>query len=262
VADGYDRGAEAYEALWSPVIRPSAAALIRHLRLSGECVVADVGAGTGALLGAIRSAVPAAHVVSLDASAGMLHIARTRHGAQAVVADALALPLPERAADAVLLAYVLFHLADPSLAVAEAARVLRPGGRIGTITWAWERPSRAEAAWDQVLTEANVPPVPPRRVDAGLDRADAVGTLLRSAGLRPARIWLEQLRHQWSRATFWELARGSGANRLRLSHVDAATSASVLARAQNCLSRLAPQDFLWEGEIICAIAAKSTTRKR
>lgn len=259
VADGYDRGAQAYEALWSPVILPPAAALVRFLGLTGRCVVADVGAGTGALLGAIRSAAPTAHVISLDASAEMLRIARTRRGAQAVVADALALPLAEGAADAVILAYVLFHLADPSLAVAEAARVLRPGGRIGTITWAWERVSRAEVAWDQALTKASVPPAPPRRVDAGLDRADAVGALLRSAGLRPDRVWLKPLRHQWDRASFWELARGWGANRLRLSHVDAATRARVLARVHSSLSRLAPQDFLWEGAVICAAATKDTT---
>jgi len=256
VADGYDRGAQAYEALWSPVILPSAAALVRFLGLTGGCVVADVGAGTGALLGAIRSAAPTARVVSFDASAGMLRIARTQRGAQAVVADALALPLAETAADAVILAYVLFHLADPSLAVAEAARVLRPGGRVGAITWAWERVSRAEVVWDQALTEAGVPSAPPRRVDAGLDRADAVGALLRSAGLCPDRVWLKRLRHQWDRASFWELARGWGANQLRLSHVDAATRARVLARAQSGLSRLAPQDFLWEGTVICAVATK------
>ena len=161
VADGYDRGAQAYEALWSPVILPPAAALVRFLGLTGRCVVADVGAGTGALLGAIRSAAPTARVVSFDASAGMLRIARTQRGAQAVVADALALPLAEAAADAVILAYVLFHLADPSLAVAEAARVLRPGGRVGAITWAWERVSRAEVVWDQALVM--VPIRPPGR---------------------------------------------------------------------------------------------------
>ena len=256
MADGYDRGAEVYEALWSPVILPPAAALVRFLGLTGRCVVADVGAGTGALLGAIRSAAPAAHVVALDASAEMLRIARTRRGATAILADALALPLADGTADAVVLAYVLFHLADPSLAIAEAARVLRPGGRVGAITWAWERESRADTLWDQVLTDAGVTPAPPRRVDAGVDRPDAVAALLRSAGLRPERIWLERLHHQWDRSSFWELATGWGANRLRLSRVDAAARADVLARVQGGLSRLAPREFQWEGAVVCAVASK------
>jgi SAM-dependent methyltransferase len=262
VADGYDRGVEAYEALWSPVILPPAAALVRSLGLTGRCVVADVGTGTGALLSAIRAAAPAARVVALDASAEMLRIARTRRGAPAVLADALALPLPDASADAVILAYVLFHLADPPRAIAEAARVLRPGGRAGAITWAWERGSRADTLWAQVLTEAGVPPAPLRRVDAGLDRPDAVDALLRSAGLRPERIWPERLRHQWNRSSYWELASGWGADRARLSRIDAAARADVLARMRDGLGRLAPQDFLWEGEVICAVATKGTTGRQ
>lgn len=257
VADSYDRGAGAYEALWGPVILPPAADLIPSLLLTGQSLVVDVGAGTGALLSAIRSAAPTARVVALDASAEMLRIARTRRGAPAVLADAQALPLPDGTADAVVLAYVLFHLADPALALAEAARVLRPCGRAATITWAWERGPRAGTVWDQILTEAGVPPAPPRRADAGLDRPDAVEALLQSAGLRPERIWSQRLHRQWERSSFWELASGSGTTRFRLSLLDATSRAGLLGRLQSALGRLATQDFLWEGEVICAVATKA-----
>ena len=241
---GYDLGTDVYEALWSPVILPPAAALVRSLRLTGRCVVADVGAGTGALLGVVRSAASDARVVAIDASAGMLHLARTRRGAAAVRADALALPLAGAAADAVILAYVLFHLTDPPLALVEAAWVLRPGGRVAAITWAWERASRADTVWDQVLTEAGVPPAPLRRVDAGLDRPAAMEALLSSAGLRPERIWTERLHHHWDRSSFWQLATGWGANQVQLSRLDAATHASVLTRVHSRLGQLAPQDYM------------------
>lgn len=259
VAASYDRGAAAYEALWSPVILPPAAALAASLGLTGRCVVADVGAGTGALLGAIRAAVPAARVLALDASAEMLHVARARRGAPALLADALALPLASEAADAVILAYVLFHLADPGRALAEAARVLRPSGRVGTITWAWERTSRADNVWDQALTSAGVPPGPLRRVDAGLDRPAAVETLLASAGLHPQRIWNLRLHHRWDRSSYWDLATGWGANRVRLSRIDADARARVLASLRHEIDSLAPADFQWEGEVICAVATKGTT---
>jgi SAM-dependent methyltransferase len=256
VADNYDRGVAAYEALWSPVILPPAATLIPLVVPHGPCVVADVGGGTGALLDAIHAAAPGARVVTLDASAQMLRVARARRGASAIVADAVALPLADGTADAVVLAYVLFHLADPGRAVAEAARLLRPGGRAGVITWAWERGSHADAVWDQALTDAGVPPAPLRRVDAGLNTPDAVAALLWSAGLVAERIWPQRLRHQWDRSSYWDLATGWGANRARLSRIDAGARARLLDRLHTDIDRLAPADFRWEGEIICAVAAK------
>jgi SAM-dependent methyltransferase len=192
----------------------------------------------------------------------MLHIARTRHRAAAVLADAAALPLADGTADAVILAYVLFHLADPARALAEAARVLRPRGRAGVITWAWERGPRAGTVWDEALDETGVPAAPLRRVDTGLDRPDAVEALLRPAGLRPERIWRQQLHHQWDRFSFEKLASGSGQNQVRLARLAPAARTRVLARARRGLDGLAPQDYLWEGEIVCAVATKGTTGRR
>jgi SAM-dependent methyltransferase len=256
VAGIYDRGAAAYEALWSPVILPPATVLVRSLGLRGRCVVADVGAGTGALLGAIRSAAPAALVVTVDASAGMLRIARTRRGAHAVLADALAVPLASGTADAVILAYVLFHLADPLAALREAARVLRPRGTVGTVTWASERTERAQVMWDDALEEAGVPRLPPRRVDAGLDSPEGLDAQLREAGLTPTRIWPERIRRQWDPESFWALATGSGVNRQRLGLIDPQASSALLARLRARLGELGPEDFWFEGEVICAVAAK------
>jgi SAM-dependent methyltransferase len=262
VAAIYDRWADVYDLLWSPVILPPAAALVPLLGLGHRSMVVDVGAGTGALVDAIRSAAPTARVVALDASAEMLRLARARRGASAVRADALALPIADGTADVVVLAYVLFHLADPSSALTEAARVLLPGGRAGTVTWASEQGPRAEAVWEEILGDAAVPPSPPRRADTGLDRPEAMEALLRSAGLRPERIWLQRLRHQWDRASFWQLATGSGVNRTRLALADPATRAVVLTRAQNALGRLSAGDYQWEGEVLCTVATKANLGQR
>ena len=143
VADAYDLGVDAYDALWSPVILPPAVGLVPMLGLTAGSVVTDIGAGSGALTSAIRAAAPSVRVIALDASAGMLRAARVRGQARIVQADAVALPLAGESADAALLAYVLFHVSDPARAVAEAARILRPGGRAGVVTWARESaPSR------------------------------------------------------------------------------------------------------------------------
>ncbi len=194
----------------------------------------------------------------MDASIEMLRSARRRGLCSAVHADALALPLADDIADAVLLAYVLFHLGDPARGLGEARRVLRAGGRVGAVTWGWERPSRAHIVWDEILADAAVPPVRPRKADAGLDRPGTLGDLLRSAGLRPQRIWPQQLRRQWDASSFWQLATGSGVNRSRLDLVDAETRSAVLTRFRNRLADLQPDAFLWQGEVLCAVATQDS----
>src|SRR5262245_31484523 len=61
--------------------------------------------------------------------AGLAH-AQARHG------DLYNVPLPDGAADAVILHQVLHFLDDPAAAIAEAARLLKPGGRLLVVDFA------------------------------------------------------------------------------------------------------------------------------
>ena len=94
--------------------------------------VADLGCGTGQLAETIAPHVR--RVVAVDGSADMLDAARTRlHGLPNVdirQGDLEALPLETEALDAAMLSLVLHYLPDPARALAEVARVLRPGGRL------------------------------------------------------------------------------------------------------------------------------------
>jgi ubiquinone/menaquinone biosynthesis C-methylase UbiE len=108
-----------------PVILPAAAALVPFL--GRDSMVLDVGAGTGALTPVIRSAAPDARVISVDATWEMLRVAHVRRATAAVQADAQALPVAAGSVDAVVLAYVLFHLSGPDRGLREATRVLRLG---------------------------------------------------------------------------------------------------------------------------------------
>lgn len=82
--------------------------------------ILDVGGGTG------RAAREVGAVV-VDASAGMLSRARSR-GLDCLRGDAGRLPVADASVDAVLVVDALHHFPDPPAALAEAARVLRPGG--------------------------------------------------------------------------------------------------------------------------------------
>ncbi len=100
--------------------------------LDPEWVVGDLGCGTGQLTEALGPFVR--KVVGVDESATMLAAARRRLESAANVElheGALeALPLEERSLDAAVLSLVLHHAVEPVDVLREAARVLRPGGRL------------------------------------------------------------------------------------------------------------------------------------
>jgi ArsR family transcriptional regulator len=97
-----------------------------------EWTVGDLGCGTGQMTAALAPFVH--HVIAVDASAAMLQAAKRRlHGIDNVElrrGELEALPIAEARLDAATLALVLHHLPEPGRALAEVARVLKPGGRL------------------------------------------------------------------------------------------------------------------------------------
>lgn len=92
-----------------------------------RAVVLDAGAGTGIATRALAGR--GAEVTAVDPGAGVLAVLRSRSTSRvrAVVGDGNALPLRDGSFDLVSYAQS-FHWTDPSLAVGEAFRVLKPGG--------------------------------------------------------------------------------------------------------------------------------------
>jgi SAM-dependent methyltransferase len=92
--------------------------------------VVDVGCGAGGL--ARRLAGLGARVVGVDVSAVALERARAQAGAgeRYLEGRAEALPLPDASADLVVFHNSLHHVPGPERALAEARRVVRPGGAV------------------------------------------------------------------------------------------------------------------------------------
>ncbi|HVL82448.1 MAG TPA: class I SAM-dependent methyltransferase [Actinomycetota bacterium] len=89
----------------------------------------DIGAGAGAPAAAL--ARRGIEVTAVEPSAAMIVQGRRRHPQLGFVrACGEELPLATDSADAALLMYVLHHADDPIAVLAEAGRVVRPGGRI------------------------------------------------------------------------------------------------------------------------------------
>jgi demethylmenaquinone methyltransferase / 2-methoxy-6-polyprenyl-1,4-benzoquinol methylase len=91
--------------------------------------VLDLAAGTGS--SSLPFAAAGAQVVAADFSLGMLQVGRRQHPELGLVAgDALRLPFPDGTFDAVTISFGLRNVSDVDAALAEMARVTRPGGRL------------------------------------------------------------------------------------------------------------------------------------
>lgn len=100
----------------------------------------DLGTGTGRMLELLADRCE--HGIGIDSSHEMLVVARDKLAGpdyghlQVRMGDILALTQDSRSVDLVVLHMVLHYLDDPAAAVAEAARVLRPGGRLLVVDFA------------------------------------------------------------------------------------------------------------------------------
>jgi len=141
--------------------------------------IADLGCGDGHLT--LEAARWARRVYAIDRSTAVLQRARAltrKQGVSNIVwkrGEIERLPLPDASVDVALLSQALHHAADPALALAEAVRVLRPGGRALLLDL---RPH--EQAW-----------VKDRLGDHWLGFSDeTLAAMMRRAGLRDIRLQL------------------------------------------------------------------------
>jgi SAM-dependent methyltransferase len=135
-------------------------------------MVLEVAVGTGVIAAALRA--EGYGVIGVDLSAGMLAHAGRRLGPGRVArADALTLPLTESTVDNVVFVNALHVIGDVPAALAEAGRVLRPGGRLVALHAPWRRePSDLQDALSALtaLKDAQAPDTP-AAVDAAADAA-------------------------------------------------------------------------------------------
>jgi SAM-dependent methyltransferase len=201
-------------------------------------LVLDLGCGAGRH--AFEAYRRGARVIAADLDHGELPPVRGMFGAMrsggesgpgacgaAVAADATRLPFPDGAFDVVIAAEILEHLPGDAAALAEVARVLRPGGRLAVTVPAW-LPERVCWALSREYHE-----VPGGHVRI-FTRAELAGKLA-SAGLVPgerhhahglhsAYWWLKcavgvhdddhRLVRAYHRLLVWDIMRGPALTRL------------------------------------------------
>lgn len=110
------------------------AALLGMLPEQGIGRLLDIGTGTGRLLEVLAPRVSTA--LGVDASKAMLALARARLARAGLshctvrLADMYRLPFTNASFDLAVLQMVLHHADDPAQVLTEAARILRPGGKL------------------------------------------------------------------------------------------------------------------------------------
>jgi demethylmenaquinone methyltransferase/2-methoxy-6-polyprenyl-1,4-benzoquinol methylase len=141
--------------------RLAARAALAGLRpgLGGGWRLLDVATGTGDLARALARAAeretgpaaPPPTVLAADFTRPMLRRAQTKYGRAGfrwIEADGLRLPLPDACVDACTIAFGLRNMLDRPAALAEMARVVRPGGRAAILEFSQPRNRLVRGSYD------------------------------------------------------------------------------------------------------------------
>jgi SAM-dependent methyltransferase len=257
-----------YSSYWEPVLAGPAARMLRRIAASPRAYL-DIGAGTGSLTLAAAGRWPASRIISLDASAAMLSVARRRVAADRaaddpgrfewLVGDAASIPLEDASVDVVTSAFMLQLVPDRPRVLREVHRVLRPGGIFGLVTWiAEELVLEADDEFDEVVAELGLDVAsdgfrPPRHTD--YEGVDEAGAELRAAGFSAVDAREDLLRYAWTRTGYLEFKQRFDEHELfeSLSESDRARlSDAVRARWE----LLADDAFSVSGPLVSALARR------
>lgn len=138
-AEGWTRKAKTYDRLTGRATARLVVPLLEAAGVDSGTRVLDVACGPGHI--AAAAAAKGAKPVGLDAAEGMVAVARARYAdIEFQWGDAERMPFADASFDAVVAGFVVNHLPRPERALAEFARVVRPGGRVAVTVW--DRPGR------------------------------------------------------------------------------------------------------------------------
>ncbi|MBV9251235.1 MAG: methyltransferase domain-containing protein [Acetobacteraceae bacterium] len=190
----WEKAADVYASTFAPATSQFIDALLDAVGIEEGTQLLDVACGPG--LVAARAANLGALVAGLDFSAAMIRASRAAHPQiEFDHGDAEELPYPSASFSAVVSNFGLHHVPRPELALKEAFRVLRAGGRIAFTVWA---DASDNIAWKLLFhaigrhgdRAASIAPPP-----GGGFGADRCAQVLQKAGFIDTRTVLE--RRQW-----------------------------------------------------------------
>lgn len=269
----FDRTADGYLRWWAPMLAPASVRMIDRLDrvdpgLPGGSArdVLDMGCGTGNGLFEAARRWPGTRLTALDASVGMLAVAR-REGARLddsiarriryVEGGAEELPAPDSSFDVAMSGFVLQQVPDRMPVLRELRRVLKPGGIVAITGWLSEpQPFSAEAAVEDGLADAGV--VRPIRLDvrSGPYRsARAAAEEMRAAGFRRVAARSDRLEYPW-RVDDYIAYRTTTRDLPLFETLDAPTRRRAVEAIRKRLGALAPEQLVHRAPIVTIVARR------
>jgi ubiquinone/menaquinone biosynthesis C-methylase UbiE len=222
---GWQQAAAEYDATFARATARFVEALLDAAGVNAGMKVLDVCCGTGLVTAA--AAARGARTNGLDFSSAMLKQARQSHPElQFDEGDAAALPYADRCFDAVVSNFGIHHVPRPGKALADARRVLRPGGRIAFTTWAAPAENIAwRLLFDAIRDHGDRDAAKTPPSGGNLGSAAAVLQLLRDAGFADARA--EPVCREWRVADPRDLVAALSRGTVRTAALIAAQPAAA-----------------------------------
>ena len=174
-----------------------------------------------------------------------------------LVGDAAELPFADGSVDAVVMAFMLFHLPRPIAGLAEAWRVLKPGGWIGLLTWGEERESRARSQWVEELDAEGATEFAEKLSWHELvNTPRKVNRELQAAGFTVAVSRVESFVERPTCEEFVSRRTSLGWCGQRWESLQQERQQALLGRTCRRLEELTPEDFEEESEVIITVAER------
>lgn len=137
VQNEYAHLAPQYDRRWSFYVNATVQETMHRLDLNSHERILDLGCGTGTLIQRLLHLAPEIEIVGLDPSAEMLNIARQKlpKSVELQVGSADSIPFPNESFDLIISTNAFHYFRNPSQAIQEAKRVLKPNGHLVITDW-------------------------------------------------------------------------------------------------------------------------------
>ena len=235
---GWQGAARRYDDAFGSLTRQAIDPLLDAAQVRAGARVLDVASGPG--YAAAVAAQRGAQVTALDFSGAMVEMARSQNPEiEFREGGAAELPFKDGSFDAVVMNFGMLHLAQPERAVAEAFRVLCPGGGYAFTVWA--KPEEAVGfgiVLDAIRKHGNPDvPLPPGPPFFRFSDASECDNVLKVAGFR--NVDVRKVPQVWRFSASGLLFEAFLAGSVRTQALLHAQSALALAAIRDAVGRLA-----------------------